>query len=50
MPSFKDSLSSDEVDQLVHFLRAKHRPTAPPTASPNPTEKPVFNPAQQPSN
>ena len=26
MPSFQDSLSKDEVAQLVAFLRAKHRP------------------------
>jgi mono/diheme cytochrome c family protein len=26
MPSFEDSLSSDEIAQLVAYLRAKHRP------------------------
>jgi mono/diheme cytochrome c family protein len=30
MPSFEDSLSKDEVAQLVAYLRAKHRPVAPP--------------------
>ena len=26
MPSFEDSLSNDEIAQLVAYLRAKHRP------------------------
>jgi mono/diheme cytochrome c family protein len=26
MPSFQDSLSNDEIAQLVAYLRAKHRP------------------------
>jgi mono/diheme cytochrome c family protein len=42
MPAFKDSLSQDEVDQLVSFLRAKHRPV-PPLA---PVSAPLSNPAQ----
>lgn len=42
MPSFKDSLSDDEVTQLVIFLRAKHRPAP----APVPTPAPVSNPAQ----
>jgi mono/diheme cytochrome c family protein len=33
MPSFEDSLSKDEVAQLVAFLRAKHRPVPPPVAA-----------------
>ncbi len=37
MPSFEDSLSDDEIAQLVAYLRARHRPLPaplPPTASP----------------
>src|SRR5580698_10642379 len=34
MPSFQDSLSHDEVDRLVAFLRAKHRPVPPPAPAP----------------
>jgi mono/diheme cytochrome c family protein len=35
MPSFEDSLSGDEIAQLVAYLRAKHRPApAPIPASP----------------
>jgi mono/diheme cytochrome c family protein len=30
MPPFRDSLSDDEIQQLVAFLRAKDRPTPPP--------------------
>jgi len=30
MPSFRDSLTDDEVAKLVSYLRAKHRPVAPP--------------------
>jgi mono/diheme cytochrome c family protein len=30
MPPFRDSLSDDEIQQLVQFLRAKDRPTPPP--------------------
>ena len=30
MPAFKESLSDDEVTNLVAWLRAKHRPVAPP--------------------
>ena len=46
MPSFSDSLSHDEVLQLVAFLRAKHRPA--PSAVPEPakTSAPVSNPGQ----
>ena len=42
MPPFSDSLSHDEVSQLVSFLRAKHRPVAPPA----PVSAPLSNPAQ----
>ena len=31
MPSFRDSLTDDEVTQLIAYLRAKHRPIPPPT-------------------
>ena len=41
MPSFSDSLSNDEVAQLVAFLRARHRPAIPP-----PAPAPVSNPGQ----
>jgi mono/diheme cytochrome c family protein len=30
MPSFEDSLTSNEITQLVAYLRAKHRPAPPP--------------------
>jgi mono/diheme cytochrome c family protein len=46
MPAFKDSLTSDEVEKLVAWLRARHRPMpdplpaatpdAAPSAAPNP--------------
>ena len=39
MPPFRDSLSDDEIAQIVAYLRAKHRPVAPPLpngASPPP--------------
>jgi mono/diheme cytochrome c family protein len=41
MPSFKESVSKDEVDQLVAYLRAKNRPVAPAA-----TPAIVSNPAQ----
>jgi mono/diheme cytochrome c family protein len=44
MPSFSDSLSHDEVAQLVAFLRAKHRPAS--TPPPAQTSSPVSNPGQ----
>ena len=31
MPPFRDSLTDQEADQLVAWLRAKHRPAPPPT-------------------
>ncbi len=34
MPAFEDSLSKDEVGQLVAYLRAKHRPTPPAAVEP----------------
>lgn len=35
MPPFSDSLSDQDVAQIVAYLRAKHRPPAPPLASAN---------------
>lgn len=32
MPPFRDSLSDEEIGQLVAYLRAKHRPVPPPAA------------------
>lgn len=41
MPAFQDSLSKDEVAQLVAYLRAKHRPQpAPATPAPGPVSDP----------
>jgi len=40
MPAFGDSLSNDEVAQLVAFLRAKHRPAPAPIPGPPQTSKP----------
>jgi len=34
MPSFADSLSDAEVDQLVAYLRARHRPNPAPLPTP----------------
>lgn len=36
MPAFGEILSPVEINQLVAFLRAKHRPTAPPAPANNP--------------
>lgn len=36
MPPFRDSLSDDEIQKLVEYLRAKDRP-APPPADPAPS-------------
>jgi mono/diheme cytochrome c family protein len=50
MPSFEDSLSSDEISELVAYLRAKHRPS--PAAKTTPdvhaaqTSSAVSNPEQ----
>jgi mono/diheme cytochrome c family protein len=30
MPPFRESVSDDEIQQLIAFLRAKNRPTPPP--------------------
>jgi mono/diheme cytochrome c family protein len=46
MPSFSDSLSHDEVAQLVAFLRAKHRPAPSPVAEPAKSPAAVSNPGQ----
>jgi mono/diheme cytochrome c family protein len=34
MPPFRESLSDEEIQQLISFLRAKNRPVAPPPAAP----------------
>ncbi len=46
MPAFSDSLSNDEILQLVAFLRAKHRPVVPPATQSAPSPSPLSNPAQ----
>jgi ubiquinol-cytochrome c reductase cytochrome c subunit len=46
MPSFSESLSHDEVAQLVAFLRAKHRPAPAPVPTPAQTSPSVSNPGQ----
>lgn len=48
MPSFSDSLSKDQVAQLVAYLRAKHRPVPPPVP-PTPVSSAVCNRGQQAS-
>lgn len=40
MPPFADSLSDDEIAQLVAFLRAKKRPPIPPAAAAATTSQP----------
>jgi mono/diheme cytochrome c family protein len=35
MPPFRESLSDEEIAQLVSYLRAKHRPEPPPPATPS---------------
>lgn len=46
MPSFKDAVSSDELAQLIAFLRARHRPTPAPVPAGPQTSAPVSNPGQ----
>ncbi len=36
MPPFSESLSDEEIAQLVAYLKSKHKPVAPPTATPVP--------------
>ncbi len=36
MPPFRESLSDEEIAQLVAYLRAKHPPVPPPLATPAP--------------
>jgi len=38
MPPFRESLSDDEVAQLVAYLRAKKKPVPPPTSAPAPAQ------------
>jgi mono/diheme cytochrome c family protein len=42
MPPFGESLAQDQIDELVSFLRAKHRPVLPPP----PVSPPLSNPEQ----
>jgi mono/diheme cytochrome c family protein len=32
MPAFRDSLSSEQIQQLIAYLRAENRPTPPPAS------------------
>ena len=36
MPPFADSVTDQEVAQIVAYLRAKHKPVPPPTQTPEP--------------
>jgi mono/diheme cytochrome c family protein len=36
MPPFRESLSDDEIQQLIAFLRSKNRPVPPPAIAPQP--------------
>jgi mono/diheme cytochrome c family protein len=36
MPPFRESLSDEEINQLIAYLRAKNRPTPPPAPAPIP--------------
>ncbi len=42
MPPFSDSMTDEEIAQVIAYLRAKHRPVPPPA----PTPAPAANPAQ----
>jgi mono/diheme cytochrome c family protein len=44
MPSFEESLSSEEINQLVAYLRAKHRPLPAPLPVAPDTAKPATGP------
>ena len=46
MPAFGDSVSHDEISQLVAFLRAKHRPPIPPATQTTAPASPLSNPVQ----
>jgi mono/diheme cytochrome c family protein len=46
MPSFEDSLSPEEINQLVAYLRARHRPA--PAPAPVTTPSPATAPSAQP--
>jgi mono/diheme cytochrome c family protein len=37
MPPFRDSITDDEVTDLIAYLRAKNKPVPPPAASPDAT-------------
>jgi len=47
MPAFGDSLSQDEIMQLVSFLRAKHPRAKSPRVAVPATGNSLSNPAQQ---
>jgi mono/diheme cytochrome c family protein len=47
MPPFEDSLTDQEIAQLVAYLRAKKRPIAPPAPTPPPA--PAATPAPPPT-
>ena len=36
MPPFRESLSDEEIQQLIAFLRSKNRPVPPPAVAPQP--------------
>ena len=36
MPPFADSLTDDEIEQIIAYLRAKHKPAPPPGQEPPP--------------
>lgn len=42
MPPFRDSVTDEEVGQLISYLRAKNKPVPPPTTDENPA--PVAQP------
>ena len=47
MPSFADSLTNDEVANLVAWLRAKHRPQPTPLPTPPTTQSAQPSPPTQ---
>jgi mono/diheme cytochrome c family protein len=46
MPSFSDSVTEDEVSQLIAYIRAKKRRVPPPVTSSTPIPETLSNPAQ----
>jgi mono/diheme cytochrome c family protein len=41
MPPFSDSLTDEEVAQIIAYLRAKHKPVPPPSQTPEPESAPA---------